>query len=391
MVGYSVFKKIRTKIAMGVVLLAVLGGVYTVRLRGVDPKAPLIEQLPINGATEPVVYSRKDDNYGEIIAREALSTQGTLVERVKIFAQEGDNSPNTIERHGILVRHPQAQATVLVCHGFMCDKFDVGFLRQLFPKKQYNIMTFDFRAHGEAIDGQLCTLGYHEAYDVIAAAHFLRNHPALVGKPVFLYGFSMGAAAAIEAQARDRSLFDAMVLDCPFDSTENIIKRGLDNLKISLFGYEFNIPGKTWLQQYAFHPYVQSLVKTVLKAIAQLDSKSIDTLICPVCPADSIKKVTVPCFFIHCRNDEKIPLEAGKLVYENAPCQKSLWITNGRRHFDSLFYNPEVYVDHVTSFYKQVMNGSINKKPRQKIIEDPEDTANATVQAAAKKGPSNGA
>lgn len=388
MYGNKHIKKIHSKIALTVAFLAIIGGVYTVRLRGLDQATK-----KMNHSEAVSVASRFSENrYGQVISREDVGDDGTFIERVKLFAQATDDSSDIIERNGILVLYPQAQATVLVCHGFMCDKFDVGFLRQLFPKNRFNIMTFDFRAHGEAVDGQECTLGLHEAYDVIAAAHFLRTHPLLKSKPLFLYGFSMGAAAAIEAQAKDSSLFDAMVLDCPFDSTENIIKRGLENMKFSVFGYEFDIPGKSWLQQYAFHPYVQSLVKTALRAVAHLDQQNVETKICPVSPSDSIKKVTVPCFFIHCRNDEKIPIEAARLLFENAPCQKSLWITNGRRHFDSLFYNPEVYIRKVVKFYNRVIDGSLQQQPLQKTKEDPEDALSKTLQAAAgKRGYSNDA
>ena len=41
----------------------------------------------------------------------------------------------------------------------------------------------------------------------------------------------MGAAAAIIAQAREKNLFDAMMLDCPFDSTDKLIERGINQLK----------------------------------------------------------------------------------------------------------------------------------------------------------------
>ena len=97
-------------------------------------------------------------------------------------------------------------------------------------------MTFDFRAHGEHCDGQRCTFGRDEHLDVITAAHFLKNHPHLKNKPVIVYGFSMGAVAAIEAQAKDNSLFSAMILDCPFDSSENIIKRSLESMQFTFFG-----------------------------------------------------------------------------------------------------------------------------------------------------------
>lgn len=291
--------------------------------------------------------------HGKVMSIDENHIKHAIVEHVELYPKEHAQSEQTITRNGMLVRYPQAKATVLVCHGFMCDRFDVGLLRQIF-NKDYNIMTFDFRAHGENRAGQFCTFGRDESQDVITAARFLRNHSELQDKPLFVYGFSMGAAASIEAQSQV-DLFDAMVLDCPFDSTENVIKRGLDNMKITLWGYEFGIPGRSYLEQYAFHPYVQSLVKMALKTVANFDPQDIQITLHPCSPVESIKKVSVPCFFIHCKNDEKVPLEAVKNVFEGAQGPKKLWVTNGRRHFDSFFYNPEKYAQEVKSFLQLVL------------------------------------
>lgn len=304
-------------------------------------------------------------------------TQGhspdVMVEKVKLFPKKHAGTEEVIERNGVLVRYKNAEANIVISHGFMCDKFDIAFLRDLFPRGKYNFLTYDFRAHGEDKEGQCCTFGRDEAYDVIAAAKFIRNHPDLKGKPVFAYGFSMGAVSTIEAQAKDATLFDAMILDCPFDSTENILNRVLDNIKISLLGYQFDLPGKSILQKYAFHPYVQSLIKVLLKTIANSDTQKIMTQIYPLLPVESAKNINVPCLFIHCKNDEKVSVAAVKAVYENVQGYKMLWLTNGRRHFDSFFYNPEQYVNRVRSFADDMLHKRIDKKSKGLIIEDEEE------------------
>src|SRR5437868_2887533 len=64
--------------------------------------------------------------FGKSISEQFSLSNGTRAERVIIYPQESYDSEKTITRHGILVSHPQACATVLVCHGFMCDKYDAG-------------------------------------------------------------------------------------------------------------------------------------------------------------------------------------------------------------------------------------------------------------------------
>jgi len=317
--------------------------------------------------------ARVDNTYGYIIPEKTKAADGVVVEHVMLYPQETHDSSKRIVRNGLLARTDGAKATILVCHGFMCDKYDVGMLRRVFKKSHFNVMTFDFRAHGQGGKGQYCTFGRDEALDVIAAAKFLRNHPDLEDKPLFAYGFSMGAVSAIEAQGMASELFDAMVLDCPFDSSEKVIKSGLEGLKCSIFGYEFDLPGKDLLQKHAFHPYVQALVKAVLKTVAQMDATCVNTNFCPLYPAESVKNITIPLFFIHCKNDQKVSVEQVKHVYDGAAGYKRLWLTNGRRHYDSFFYNPEKYTEQVREFYHQVMNGDIDDMLQEEIVEDDED------------------
>ncbi len=315
------------------------------------PELPITPNLSITPDVSHQIFNPEGYSlHGKVINTDRNQIKHAIVEHVELYPKEHAQSDQTITRAGMLVRYPNAKATILVCHGFMCDRFDVGLLRRVFPKN-YNIMTFDFRAHGENRAGQLCTFGRDESQDVIAAGRFLRNHPDLRNKPLFVYGFSMGAVASIEAQSQ-ANIFDAMILDCPFDSTENVIKRGLSNMKITVWGYDIAVPGRGYLEQYAFHPYVQSIVKAMLKTVANFDPQDIQISLHPCNPVESVKNINVPCFFIHCKNDEKVPLEAVKEVFAGANGPKKLWITNGRRHFDSYFYNPEKYAKQVKSFLK---------------------------------------
>lgn len=314
------------------------------------------------------------NEYGAIISQNKDSIAHATVEHIMLNVPKTANSDEKIVRYGRLVRYPNAKATILICHGFMTDKFDVAFLRHMFPQGKYNFVTFDFRAHGENCEGQRCTFGKDESLDVMTAARFIKNHPGLADKPLIVYAFSMGAVASIEAQSKDETLFNAMILDCPFDSTENIIKKSLEGLQFTFFGYDFTIPACSLLQKYAFHPYVQSLIKGILKAVANLDTKNIDVRMYPVSPVESIQKVHVPCFFIHCKNDEKITVDAVKNIYKSAHADyKILWLTNGRRHFDSYFYNPEKYVKEIRGFIDKAVTGSLDQQKFEHIIEDPDE------------------
>jgi pimeloyl-ACP methyl ester carboxylesterase len=294
---------------------------------------------------------------------------GASEERVTFYSRENISSDKKLSRKGVLLKRPGAKATVLICHGFSCDKYDVSFLHMLFS--EYNSMTFDFRAHGEDIEGQECTLGRNESYDVIAASEFLRNHPECKDKPLIVYGFSMGAASAILAQALDASVCDAMILDCPFDSSDKLIDRGLAQIKMDVFGYQVGMPGSAWLKRNAYSPYVQSILAKIFKALTKFDTDKIKINFQPIYPEEAIKYIDVPCFFIACVNDQKAPEEAVLSVYNGAKGYKRCWIDpDGRRHYDTIFRQMHKYFYRVDKFVKSILDRSYLKKPKEKVKKD---------------------
>ena len=300
--------------------------------------------------------------------KESIRWKNTTEERVEFAVQHSKNSKQRIIRKGILIKKPDARAIVLICHGFMCDKDDVRFLRTMF--KDYTTLSFDFRAHGECTHGQYCTLGSREIYDVIGAVEYIKSQPDLQKLPIIAYGFSMGAVASIRAQAEAGNLFDAAIWDCPFDSTDKIIERSIERLKINIGGYEFNLPGRSLLKKYAYNSYVQELLKAALKTVAKMDSSAINTNIEPVDTIEAAKNIKIPALFISCKNDTKAPVEAVVGVYGSATGYKRLWLTCGRHHFDSYFYNPEKYTYRVKLFIERFLDGKLAKDTRTSGIWD---------------------
>lgn len=340
-----------------IIMIFACAYVYTVNLADTQ-SVSLLTEKPALSTQE---YLNKQKKY----------LNGGLLEYITFSAQQEEhNEKKALQRNGIMFIQPNARATVLVCHGFSCDKFDTGFLRRtVFP--DYNVMVFDFRAHGENVDDeQCCTFGRDEALDVAGAVNYLKSRTDIKHLPRIGYGFSMGAAAAIAAQSKDQSLFSALILDCPYDATDTLIKRSLENLKISLFGYSFEFPGKSILERFAYNSFVQSCIKMLLRTVTYIDTTQTNTQMHPFSPALAVKNITAPCFFIHCKNDEKVPIEAAELLFNNAQGYKRLWITDGRRHFDSIFYNPEKYAYKVNKFITAVLNGQVQLKQQEKILHD---------------------
>lgn len=229
---------------------------------------------------------------------------------------------------------------------------------------------FDFRAHGESSKGQCCTLGRDEVNDIFAAVNYIKSDKRLNKLPLMAYAFSMGAVASIIAQSQDGSLFDCAIWDCPFESTEDLLRKNLNELTFNILGFNFCMPGIRFLKKYAYNKHVQLLLLAALKTISQADNSAINTHILPVDVSEAIKKVTIPAFFITCRNDKKSSPKSVKKVYEGARGFKRLWITEGRWHFDSYFSNPEKYEHKVKKFFRKFLKGEFKNKVQQKVLYD---------------------
>jgi pimeloyl-ACP methyl ester carboxylesterase len=297
---------------------------------------------------------------------DASKESGVTVQQVTFYARKEESSKEFNARRGILSIRPGAKSIVLVMHGYTSSKVDANVLLLLFPES--HVFVFDFRAHGEDTEGQCSTLGYDEVNDVFAAVDYLRNREEFKGLPIIGYGFSMGGATGIESWAKEPSLFVAGIFDCPFDRSENIVCRGLDRLKFKFLGYEFDLPGRSFLEKYAFSPYVQPILQFLFRKFARMDATLINTMIKPISPSESIKGINGPVMLIGCVADTTVPVEAVEAIYNNAPGIKRLWITDGVRHYGSIFYNPEKYKEVVNGFVKRVLSGSIKREPRQLVI-----------------------
>ncbi|KKP35458.1 MAG: hypothetical protein UR26_C0004G0005 [candidate division TM6 bacterium GW2011_GWF2_32_72] len=293
------------------------------------------------------------------------AVKSLAVKDVSFLSPKLEGSKESITLQGNLVKRNNAKYNVLICHGYMIDYEQVSFLRHIFPEA--NILTFGFRGHSKQNKDQVCSIGKHESLDVAAAVKYFKSIPEFKGKPLFVYAFSMGAVASILAQHKDPTLFDAMVLDCPYDTAYNVVARGLDDTRFKLFGYEFGIPGKNLLKKLAFNRFTQPIVQYVLIA----GGRTVKTHMECVDTVEAAKKISVPTFYISCKNDGKVPPVAIKNIYENtASSFKRLWITEGRHHFDSYFHSPEKYTYNVRKFVNNVVSRKFDKKEIGKIKED---------------------
>lgn len=107
-----------------------------------------------------------------------------------------------IELSGWFLPRPGARATVILCHGHQFNRLQMAGMPQVLSGLPLQYLLFDFRRAGRS-GGHVSWIGAEEWRDVMAAVDWLEQDERAAGKPVGVFGLSMGGAAAILAAAED--------------------------------------------------------------------------------------------------------------------------------------------------------------------------------------------
>lgn len=219
----------------------------------------------------------------------------------------------------------QRSPAIILCHGVGANRSDFTALAAALANRGYFALTFDFRAHGESTGGRT-SLGYHEQKDIAAALAFLRARPGIDTGRIGIYGFSMGAASAILAAARQPG-FAAVVADSPFAT--------LPDLARSVITRSYRLPSFPFLH----------LTLLGYDLYFQTDANKVS-------PVSAIAGLSpVPVLIIAGDSDELIPVENGRRLYGAAREPKELWIIPGAGHGATMAAAGPFYEQRVGDFF----------------------------------------
>ncbi|HJU29068.1 MAG TPA: alpha/beta hydrolase, partial [Candidatus Binataceae bacterium] len=196
--------------------------------------------------------------------------------------------------------------TVLICHGLASNKSNQLVLARGFVPYGYNVLIFDFRAHG-ASGGQLTSFGDLERRDVLGAVRWIRAHHAGQARHIYGVGASMGAAALIAAAA-DRSpegqAIDAIAAYGTYDSVR---------AELQFVAEDRFVPPLRFVIERLGLPLASAQVG------ADLNSFSPATLVHDLWPR--------PIMVIHGLNDQIIAFNRGQRLFDSAQQPKRrLWV-----------------------------------------------------------------
>jgi fermentation-respiration switch protein FrsA (DUF1100 family) len=227
-------------------------------------------------------------------------SEGLAYQDIRFPASDG------LKLHGWLIPAPNARVTLVWFHGNAGNiSHRVDNIKQLHRYLDQplipNIFIFDYRGYGQS-EGGFSDLSEEATYrDAEGALAYLRTRQDLTPTKVVYFGRSLGAAIAVEAARRQPPA--GLILETPFTSIRDMARVALPFLPV-------------W-----------GLVRTKYDALAK------------------IREVRVPLLILHGDQDDVVPYEQGRRLFEAANEPKTFYTIRGARHNDTYIVGDRPYFD----------------------------------------------
>lgn len=225
--------------------------------------------------------------------------------------------------------HPD-HPTVVYLHGNGSCRVEATTLLPLTIPYGVGVFAFDFSGSGRS-EGEYSSLGLLERLDVEAVVeHLVSKHQV---RTIILWGYSMGAAAAILylGKCQSNPAVKTVILDSPFASFAKLAESFVSDMPIPP-----GIPRKFLLT------IGIRAVRKMVRERAQFDVFEID-------PLSALRTIpsTISALFVHGTADGMIPCAQGKMLYDSYPCPQKAWLPISNLDHDSP--RPESSMD--TAFF----------------------------------------
>lgn len=188
---------------------------------------------------------------------------------------------------------------------------------------KHNALIVDQRSAGLS-DGKTITFGIKERYDVISWVNFVIKE---FGENVNIYitGISMGAATVCMASSMNLpSNVKAILSDCGYDTPEYIIKKVVKDMKLPV-------------------KIIYPFIKLSAKIFGDFNLEEYS-------PLESVKHTNIPIIFIHGSEDELVPCEMSKKLYESCNSRKKLVTIENAGHGVCYIVDKDRYIKELYDF-----------------------------------------
>jgi fermentation-respiration switch protein FrsA (DUF1100 family) len=223
---------------------------------------------------------------------------------------------------------------VVLCHGVWTGRRECLPLALRFREAGYNVLCFDFRAHGLS-GGRFTSVGHLETDDVIGAVRYVRERPEVTTEQIGVLGFSMGAAATIQAAARCEDIA-VVVADSAYASFVDAAR------------YSFQLVTRVP------HFLIAPLAIRWAKWIVHVDASQLR-------PVDVIGRIAPrPVMLTHGELDEIVPVRHANVLFQAAEEPKEIWVVPEAHHVGARDLDPDGYFARIERFMRQTLKPVTN-------------------------------
>jgi fermentation-respiration switch protein FrsA (DUF1100 family) len=220
-----------------------------------------------------------------------------------------------------------ARGIIVLCHGVDSNRSGMLWKASVLHKAGFATILFDFRGRGES-GPSLCTIGYREVDDLLAAIAFARSRPDTAKLPLGVFGESQGGAVALMGTARSGEV-KAVVAESPFARLDHAV----DNHFRKAFGIAA--------------PLVSFPVRLIGQAL-------IRRRCCDVSPVDEIPRIAPrPVLLIQDAEDVLCPPAETAALLKAAGPHASLWTVEGADHIGAEYVEPDEFEKRVVGFFEK--------------------------------------
>ncbi|HET7465295.1 MAG TPA: alpha/beta fold hydrolase [Candidatus Dormibacteraeota bacterium] len=218
-------------------------------------------------------------------------------------------------------------STVVMVHGLGSNRDEPLSRSAYLHEAGYNVLVFDLRGQGLS-GGAGTTMGYREPQDVRAAVAEARS---LDSGRIALFGYSLGAASAIEEAANDPDV-SAVIEDSGFTSAADVI--------LARFSHVTRLPAV---------PFAAAVL-----AFSTIDFGTSPWNVRPVAMAATLHK---PLLVIIGGADTIVPPAEGEAIFRAAAGPKQLLEVPGAGHVQAYYTAPALYQATVLRFLEPNLKG----------------------------------
>lgn len=250
------------------------------------------------------------------------------------FYEKSEKTDYTVEADGGYLLHVQllkapveSSRYVIITHGITDNRIGSLKYARFYLDMGYNCVIYDLRGHGEN-DKTYTTYGDKEGRDLAKLIEDTRErYPDLT--VLGIHGESLGAATTVMVLKYSPEV-DFAVADCGYSDIENVLRKGVKDLKLPGFLIDMQNIGLKLRYGCSFN-----------------DMR----------PIDSLAGSTVPVMFIHGDEDKLIPPSNSQDMYDAAGGYREIHFIKGAAHAVSAIVAPEEYQQLLEAFTKEALSG----------------------------------